>query len=447
MHGVARRLRSSWDPMKLRCERSTLRGAVDIPGSKSHTIRAVAIACLAEGESRIRQPLESADARSALDTFSQLGARVQELAGEWRITGTGGRIRAPQDVIDVGNSGTTMNIALGVCSLLPEGQVTLTGDAQIQRRSSAPLMRSLNDLGAHIRDLNSTGCAPFEVRGTLRGGETTLEAKTSQYVTSLLMAAPLAVNDTHILVPILFEAPYVGMTLDWLAKQDTRLDAADDWSEFTIRGGQHFKAFDRRIPADFSSATFFLAAGALPGNAVECTGLDYEDTQGDKAIVEYLRAMGAAVKVDSESIHVSAKDLVGCELDINATPDALPMLAALACYARGETRLVNVPQARMKETDRIAVMREELSKMGANIEELPDGLIIRESRLHGATVHSHDDHRVVMALAIAATQAEGATTIEHAEAMSVTYPGFAASLRALGGRAQEQDEVVAGARA
>ncbi len=424
-----------------------MRGAVDIPGSKSHTIRAVAIACLAEGESRIRQPLESADARSALDTFSQLGAQVKESPEEWRVIGTGCNIRAPKDVIDVGNSGTTMNIALGVCALLPEGQVTLTGDAQIQRRSSAPLMHALNDLGAHVRDVKGTGCAPFEVRGTLRGGETTLEAKTSQYVTSLLMAAPLAANDTHLRVPVLFEAPYVGMTLDWLAKQGTKLEAADDWSEFTIRGGQRFTAFDRRIPADFSSATFFLAAGALPGNAVECRGLDYADTQGDKAIVEYLRAMGADVKVENEAIHVSAKNLVGCELDINATPDALPMLAALACYARGETRLVNVPQARMKETDRISVMREELQKMGADIEELPDGLIIRESKLRGATVHSHDDHRVVMALAIAATQAEGATTIEHAEAMSVTYPGFAASLRALGGKAQQQDEAIAGARA
>lgn len=424
-----------------------MRGAVDIPGSKSHTIRAVAIACLADGESRIRQPLESADARSALDTFSQLGARVQETPSEWRIQGTGGRIQAPKDVIDVGNSGTTMNVALGVCSLILEGQVVLTGDAQIQRRSSAPLMHALNDLGAHVRDLNGTGCAPFEVRGTLRGGETTLEAKTSQYVTSLLMAAPLAANDTHLRVPVLFEAPYVGMTLDWLEKQGIQLTAADDWSDFRIQGGQKFHAFDRRIPADFSSATFFLAAGALPGNTVECRGLDFTDTQGDKAIVDYLRQMGAEVTMEPEAIRVTAKDLVGCELDINATPDALPMLAALACYARGETRLVNVPQARMKETDRIAVMREELSKMGADIQELPDGLVIRESTLRGVTVHSHDDHRVAMALAIAATQADGATTIEHAEAMNVTYPGFATSLHALGGLAQQQDEAIAGARA
>jgi len=426
--------------MKLRCERSTLRGAVDIPGSKSHTIRAVAIACLAEGESRIRRPLESADARSALGAFTQLGAQVRETPDEWRITGTGGDLRAPGSSIDVGNSGTTMNVALGACALLKSGQVLLTGDHQIQRRSSAVLMKSLNDLGAQVRDLKGTGCAPFEVRGTLRGGETSIEATSSQFVTSLLMAAPLAAGDSHIRVPLLNERPYVGMTLDWLAKQGIRIEAADDWSYFRVPGGQKFRPVDRRIPADFSSATFFLAAGALPGNAVECRGLDYTDTQGDKTIVEYLRQMGAEVFVDRESIRVSAQNLVGCKLDINATPDALPMLAVLACFARGETRLVNVPQARAKETDRIAVMREELSKMGADIEELADGLVIRESRLRGSTVHSHDDHRVVMSLAVAATQAEGATVIEHAEAMSVTYPGFAASLRALGGRAEPINE-------
>jgi len=413
---------------------------VDIPGSKSHTIRAVAIACLASGESRIWQPLESADARSALGAFTQLGARVIETPDEWRITGTGGNLRAPEAAIDVGNSGTTMNVALGACALLKSGHVLLTGDHQIQRRSSAPLTKSLNDLGAHVRDVKGTGCAPFEVRGTLRGGETSLEATSSQYLTSLLMATPLASGISHIRVPLLNERPYVGMTLDWLAKQDIRIEAADDWSDFRVPGGQAYRPVDRRIPADFSSATFFLAAGALPGNAVECHGLDYTDTQGDKAIVEYLRAMGAEVTIGAESVSVRAKDLVGCELDINATPDALPMLAALACYARGETRLVNVPQARAKETDRIAVMRAELSKMGADVEELPDGIVIRESRLRGAIVHSHDDHRVVMSLAIAATQAEGATTIEHAEAMSVTYPGFADSLRALGGQAQTMTE-------
>jgi 3-phosphoshikimate 1-carboxyvinyltransferase len=433
--------------MQLRCEPSALRGAVEIPGSKSHTIRAVAIASLAAGVSDVRQPLESADTLSALNAYKALGATIDERPDVWRITGAGGEIRAPKFEIDVGNSGTTLNVALGSCALLRSGAAVLTGDKQIQRRPSAQLAASLNDLGATVKDLRGTGCAPFEVRGRLRGGETSLEAVSSQYLSSLLMSTPLGDGESHIRVPLLNERPYVGITLDWLSRQGIRLKAADDWSEFHVPGGQRFTPVDRRIPADFSSATFFLAAGALPGNSVICRGLDFNDTQGDKAVVEYLRAMGADVDVRADEIRVSARALRGCELDLNATPDALPMMAALACFASGETHLVNVPQARQKETDRIAVMRDELSKLGADVEELADGLIVRESLLTGATLDSHDDHRVVMALAIAATQAKGRTTIERAEAMDITYPTFAASLRSLGGNATAIADAPLGTRA
>ena len=212
-----------------------------------------------------------------------------------------------------------------------------------------------------------------------------------------------------------------------------RIEHNDDLSEFHVPGGQSYAPVDRRIPGDFSSATFFLCAGALPENDIVCRGLDYADTQGDKAIVDYLRQMGANVTVEEDEIRVKAAALSGCELDLNATPDALPAMAVLGCFAEGETRLINVPQARLKETDRIAVMREELEKLGADVEELEDGLIVRESKLHGAILDGHADHRVVMALAIAGTHIEGETTIEGAEAMDITYPGFAEALAGLGG--------------
>jgi 3-phosphoshikimate 1-carboxyvinyltransferase len=191
---------------------------------------------------------------------------------------------------------------------------------------------------------------------------------------------------------------------------------------------------NRPIPSDFSSATFFLAAGALPGNSVECLGLDMTDTQGDKAVVDYLRAMNATVVMDGDSVRVEGGSLRGCEIDMNATPDALPMMAVLACFAEGTTLLANVPQARLKETDRIHVMRTELEKMGGCVTELPDGLVIEKSTLHGAHVEGHGDHRVIMALGIAGTQTEGTTTIHGADAVDVTYPGFAEALRVLGGR-------------
>ncbi|MCH8203577.1 MAG: 3-phosphoshikimate 1-carboxyvinyltransferase [Candidatus Hydrogenedentes bacterium] len=419
--------------MKLHCRSSRLQGSVEIPGSKSHTIRAVAIAALAEGDSVIREPLLSADTRAVIDAYSALGATIEQGPGLWRIQGTGGHLQAPSGPIDVGNSGTTLRIAMGSCALLREGTAILTGDEQIQRRPAGPLAQSLTDLGANAISQRGDGCAPFEISGTLRGGETSIEAVTSQYLSSLLMSTPLAEGDSTIHVPLLNERPYVLITLDWLARQGIRIEHNDDLSEFHVPGGQSFAPVDRRIPGDFSSATFFLCAGALAGNDIVCRGLDYADTQGDKAVVEYLRQMGAEVTVEEDEIRVKAATLSGCELDLNATPDALPMMAVLGCFAEGETRLVNVPQARMKETDRIAVMREELEKLGADVEELEDGLIVRESTLRGATVDGHADHRVVMALAIAATHIDGETIVEGAEAMDVTYPGFTEALAGLGG--------------
>ena len=418
--------------MNLTCERSALRGSVRIPGSKSHTIRAVAIASLAEGESRIEAPLDSEDARAAVSAYRQLGAEIEAGPEQWRVKGVGGVVRTPPDVIDVVNSGTTLNIALGSCALLREGLAVLTGDAQIRRRPSGSLAASLNDLGATVRSTRGNGCAPFVVEGRLRGGETSIEAVSSQFLTSLLINAPLSDGDSVIRVPLLHERPYVEMTLDWLHRQGVTV-VAEGLETFHVPGGQRYRPVNRRIPGDFSSATFFLAAGALEGNTVLCEGLDLADTQGDRAVVDYLRAMGARVTVDGDGIRVEAVDLRGCELDLNATPDALPMMAVMACFAQGTTRLFNVPQARIKETDRIAVMKKELEKLGAKVEELPDGLVIESGALRGADVDGHSDHRVIMALAIAGTMIPGRTVIHGCEAIAVTFPKFVDALRNLGG--------------
>lgn len=420
--------------MRLLVERANLRGSVEIPGSKSHTIRAVAISALARGESVIRRPLDSADARAAFRAYRALGAAIEDEGECWRVCGTGGVLRPPDDVIDVANSGTTMNVALGSAALLRSGIAVLTGDGQVRRRPSGALEKSLNDLGASVRSTRGNGCPPFVVSGRLRGGETTMEAMSSQYVTALLINAPLADGDTRLHVPVLHEVPYVHMTLAWLRREGIRVDHADDLSEFLIPGGQAYPALDCRIPGDFSSATFFLAAGALSGNEITALGLDTADPQGDKAVVDYLRDMGAEVCVEDTGIRVSARRLEGREIDLNATPDALPMMAVLGCFAHGTTRLVNVPQARFKETDRITVMREELTKLGARVEELEDGLIVHESALHAAEVDGHGDHRIVMALAIAGTRLSGTTTIHGFEAVNVTFPGFLDSLDALGAK-------------
>ena len=243
-------------------------------------------------------------------------------------------------------------------------------------------------------------CAPVVIGGRLRGGATELQAVTSQYLSSLLINAPLAETTTDIHVTVLNEKPYVYLTLDWLDRQAIRYTNRDD-TDFTIEPNQRYAAFDRRIPADFSSATFFLCAGALGTNSIDILGLDFTDPQGDKAVVDYLRAMGADIAIDPDRVRVRGRGLKGIEIDMNATPDALPAMAVVGAFAEGTTRLVNVPQARLKETDRIAVMAAELARLGVRCQELPDGLVIHHSPVRGGAVAGHDDHRIVMAMAIA----------------------------------------------
>jgi 3-phosphoshikimate 1-carboxyvinyltransferase len=446
--------------MKLICRQSTLKGEVRIPGSKSHTIRAVAIASLASGESTIRAPLVSNDTCAAVDAYRLLGAeihtggdsrkskvespisnlesRISALAA-WVVKGTGGELKTPENVIDVRNSGVTLRTGMGSCALLREGAAVLTGDEQIRRRPAGPLAQSLNDLGARVRSTRGTGTAPFVVEGRLRGGETSIEAVTSQYLSALLINCPLADGETVIHVPLLNEAPYVEITLDWIRRHGIQLEQ-EELREFRLPGRQQYQPVDRAIPADWSSATFFLGAGALPGNDIILRGLDMADAQGDKAVVDYLRQLRVKVAEEEDAIRVRADELVGGEFDLNATPDALPMLAVLGCFARGTTRLVNVPQARIKETDRIAVMASELGKMGGRAEELEDGIIVHESALRGAEVDGHGDHRIVMALAVAGCSIPGTTVIHGAEAAAVTYPEFADHMRSLGAKLESSGE-------
>lgn len=420
--------------MELVVNQSRLAGAVSIPGSKSQTIRAVAVGALAAGRSRIEAPLASADTLAAVDAYRALGASIERNDDScWEVEGTGGRLTAPPDVIDVRNSGTTLRIAAGSAALLDEGRAVFTGDAQIRRRPVAPLLGSLNDLGATTVSTRNNGCAPVVIGGRLRGGTTRIEAVSSQYLTSLLLNCPLSDGTSEIHVPVLNEQPYVHMTLDWLARSDIALER-DELKWFRIPGGQSYRPFDRRIPADFSSATFFLGAGVLGDNDILLQGLDFADPQGDKAVVDYLHQMGARITREAEGLRVRPGTLTGCRLDLNATPDALPMMAVVGCFARGRTELANVPQARFKETDRIAVMAEELGRMGARISERPDGLVVEQSELRAARVDGHDDHRIVMALAVAATAIPGSTRIAKAEAVQVTFPTFVQRMTELGGK-------------
>ncbi len=429
--------------MKLIVKKSRLKGTVVIPGSKSHTIRAVTIASLAAGQSLIRNPLSSSDTQAAVICYRALGAEIDTSDPKlWKVTGTAGEITDPPEIIDVGNSGTTLRIAMGSATLAQAGQtITFTGDEQIQTRPIGPLMDALTQLGAKCTSLKNNGKVPVEITGKLTGGKTTIAATTSQYLSSLLLCAPLATRDTEIDVTLLNEPGYVQMTLDWLDKQQIQYENTDlicgnrrkesEWGKphptncvFKIKGSQSYKAFDAAIPADFSSATFFLCAAAISADEVTLLGLDFADSQPDKAVVDYLKAMGANIDIGPNSVTVKPAALKGTELDMNKTPDALPAMAVTAAFAQGSTKLLNVPQARSKETDRIKCMAEELKKMDVDVEELPDGLIIGGGRPKPTELHGWADHRIVMALSLAGLNLDAQCTIDTAEAISVTFPNY-----------------------
>jgi 3-phosphoshikimate 1-carboxyvinyltransferase len=413
--------------------------AVTVPSSKSHTIRALLIASMAEGKSRLINPLDSADARSCIEACRCFGAEINiaEQTAEgltlWTVRGNTGRFPVNIKDIDVGNSGTSLYLAAGLAALATT-EIRCTGDEQIRRRPAKALLDALAELGASIRI--DGDCPPFSIRGPLKGGHTSIECPTSQYLSSLLICTPLATGESIIEVPLLMEKPYVEMTLKWLDRQNIKY-VNDSFKRFTITGGQRYRNFENIIPGDFSSAAFPLCAAAITGSKLSLAGLDITDSQGDKAIIEYLRKMGCNIEVaeskNGDLITIEGPEkLKPAEIDLNDTPDALPAMAVTACFAGGTTRLYNVPQARLKETDRITVMQQELSKLGADIEEREDGLVIRGGKiLHGCRVDGHGDHRVVMSLAVAALAADGETIISDAEAVEITYPGFFKQLEAL----------------
>ncbi|MCL1814659.1 MAG: 3-phosphoshikimate 1-carboxyvinyltransferase [Treponema sp.] len=433
-------------------------GTVKIPPSKSHTIRRLLLAALTKGISHIEQPLDSLDTRSCMAACRVLGAEITEKEEMGRLTSLAVRgykpgadkNAAPERFIDAGNSGTTLFLAIAAAALgsIP---VHFTGDSQIAERSAGPLLEALQNLGVTVTSKN--GCIPITICGPWKGGRVCISCPTSQYLSALLIAAPLAPQGTitEIEVPLLNEKPYVEMTLSYLKTQrfynDALTDSARDFSRFCIRGGFIYTPLSGPVPGDFSSAAFPAAAAVISGGKATLRGLDPGDTQGDKIFFEYLSQMGCDVQWEPEGkdwqVTVSRPGpLRGGIFDLNASPDLLPIMAVLGAFAEGETVLTNAAHARIKETDRIAVMAEELQKlfsgfMNFRCKETPDGLV-----LHGAgdctasfgdtgigygdTLDGHGDHRIVMALACAVLGLPFGTktVISGSEAADITYPEF-----------------------
>ena len=401
-----------------------LSGKIIIPSSKSQTIRALLISVFSRGVSYIKHPLISDDTESCINAVKAMGADVNILEnGDITVDATYAFSDMDELSIDAGNSGTTEYLSLPMLSSLGI-QVNIDGDEMLRKRPLKPLLDALESLGAETE--STEGFPPASIRGPLDGGECTIECKTSQYLSGLLLGAPLAIGDCHIKCSVLFEKPYVKMTLKWLDDQGIKYRISDDLEEVWVKGGQSYKPLDTYIEGDFSSASFFFVAAAIHGTEVTVEGLDKNSTQGDKEILNILEKMGCSIKWNGMAVTVKGPEkLKGGVFDLNAIPDTLPALSVAAAFAEGDTILGNVEQARIKETDRIKVMRENLNELGVEAEERRDALVVHgKGSVKGGKAKGYGDHRVIMALAILGTRTEEKTEIDDVSAASVTFPTF-----------------------
>lgn len=423
-----------------------LNGEINIPGSKSESIRALMIATLAQGISVIHNFLEAQDTADALQVCQSLGVKITELRSAChqrciKIVSRGVPLLLRNTVIQSGNSGITANFILPMLGLtkVPEEPRIFDCGEQMKKRPMQSLIQALLALGLTIEYIQQQNHLPLRVTGMLTGGETEVSGVTSQYLSGLLLSSPCARNPTKIRVKNLQEIPYVKMTLKWLDRQNIRYMHYHKRGEdfFCINGQQHYRPFDSVIPGDFSSASCFLAASALIPGTVIVKGLHMNELQGDKKLIDILQKMGADIVVKKDKIIIrGGKPLRGIMIDGKNIPDLLPALAVIGTNAQGKTHLYNVSHARLKETDRIHSMTENLRKMGAQIEEKKDGMIVYNSELYSAHVFGYHDHRTIMALAVAGmlTKKSGGTTcIDTVESIQKTFPTYISLMQQLGG--------------
>lgn len=420
--------------------KGTINGNVVVPGSKSHTIRAVMLSALADGTSVVHNPLPSKDGEAAVATARMLGAEVNVDAANnrWVIKGIGGRPAAPAGVIDVMNSGTVTSFALGIGGLI-DGYCVVTGDEQICRRPWKAQSLAMEELGAtciHTRPDND--CPPIVVGGPMKGGVAHLSGFSSQHISGIILPAPLLDKGVSVELEVEkpLERPYLKMTLDWVSRFGGKIDYTPDFKHFKVDGGQKYTAQDVTVPADWSGVAFPLVAAVITPSELTISGVDFEDSQGDKEVVDILIRMGADIVKDHENgriiIH-GGKPLHGTTVDMGAIPDSLPALTVAAAYAQGDSHFENLAHVRVKESDRVAVMDEVLSACGADIEITADSMTVHGGKpLHGATVSSHDDHRIAMAMAVCGLMCDGEMKVLNAECASVSFPHFYETMNAVG---------------
>ncbi len=410
---------------------SPISGKIKAIPSKSQAHRAFICAALSENPSEIICNGTSEDIEATIDCLRALGAEINGENGIFRINPINSLNKAEKADINCRESGSTLRFILPVLSALGTSAV-INGYGRLPERPLQPLISQLTAHGAEIGE-----GFPLECKGRLEGGAFTIAGNiSSQFISGLLLASPLTGEDCFISITTPLESkPYIDITIAVMSEYGIRITHTENG--YFIKGNQTYtapKSFE--IEGDWSNAAFWLVCGGIAGNGITCTGLSQKSLQGDRAVVDILKRLGASVSSCGHNISVSPSPLKGIEIDASDIPDLVPVLAVAACGAAGRTKIFNASRLRHKESDRLQAVEEVLRQLGADIEQSPDGLIINGTgRLKGGRASASGDHRIAMSLAVAASICDGDVIIDNAEAAAKSYPAFFEHYRALGGRA------------
>ncbi len=396
---------------------SIVTGTVVAPASKSVAQRAIAIASLISGRSEIINPGTSDDVKAAISLARGLGAAVKEHQGKIYICGG---IKVPSSPLSCGESGLSVRMFSALASLL-DAEVTLTGHGSLMNRPMNIIEESLTPLGITCK--TNQGKLPVTIKGPLLGGTAYLDGSiSSQVITGILIASPYARSDVRLMVENLQSLPYIDLTINLMNSFGVEVKNKN-YREFYVRAGQKYQPCSFTVEGDWSGAAFMLVAGAIAGR-VEVEHLFAGSNQADRAIIDALLYAGAHVSIRDRSIEVKHKNLIGFDFDATNCPDLFPPLVALASNCNGVSKILGVSRLRVKESDRAATLVREFTKLGVDIRVEGELMIVKGGIPQGGIVESHGDHRIAMAVAVAALGGIGHVDIEGAEAVAKSYPGF-----------------------
>ena len=415
--------------------RGPVHGSIRPPGSKSLTNRALIVAALADGDSSLTGVLDSRDTQVMIDSLRRLGIPVEHReGGVLQVKGCGGRIPATTAELWLENSGTSIRFLTAVCAL-GHGRFRLDGNTRMRERPIGDLLAALRGFGIPAQSELDTDCPPVIVQASgLTGGTTTINAQiSSQFLSAMLMAAPCAESSIEIrLAGPMVSEPYIDMTLGVMSQFGVAVNRSEGFFQIQPKP---YRGRTYDIEPDASAASYFFAVAAVTGGEVTVEGLNADALQGDIHFVEALQRMGCIVTWKDRSVTVRGGALTGIDIDMNAISDTAQTLACVAAFANGPSRIRNVAHMRHKETDRVTAVVTELSRLGLEVEEHPDGMTIYPGSLHGGTVATYDDHRMAMSFSLLGLRVPG-IVIADPGCTAKTYPRYFEDLDRLCGPAR-----------